>query len=315
MQAFAFWELVLIAEGFQGRRKAIFEDIDRKGGSTWSQILAVCLEIITGIDRRIAEYEVTPTVDTNSAGKTKEQPVQQLPRIGKPLKDGIATSGDLFAATPRPKSRGAGVVDYFDTISKSLGQSPPRTSPAASKLVVKAENALLTPKQKAEVAKDGFPAVIREWMIWFLQTSVGWPFRHEYKRRIAKVVLGSPFGDVGIIVDAIDSLTRFAVCSLQEDKYGNVQRDVKKIIQTLTGTVTKLEKFKRSIGVHWTDVEKKQDSPEVDTILAALKAGLNELIEAFGNYSEDLRLSQSEMRQAREAATPAPAMREMEERR
>jgi nucleoporin NDC1 len=313
-QAFAFWELVYIAEGFQGRRKAIFEDIDRKGGSTWSQILTVCLETITSIDKRIAEYEGTPAVEMNSAGKKKEEPVPQLPRIGKPLKDGITKPGDLFASSPSTKSRGAGVIDYFDTISKSLGQSPPRTSSTASKLVAKAENALLTPKQKEEVAKDGFSAIIREWAIWFLQTRLGWPFRQEYRRRIAKVVLGSPYGDVGIIVDAVNSLTRFAVCSLQEDKYGNVQRDIKKIIQTLTATVYKLEKFKQTIGVHWTDVEKKQDCPEVDSILAALKTGLNQLIEAFGNYSEDLGLSQSEMRLARGAATPAPA-KEMEERR
>ena len=235
--------------------------------------------------------------------------------MSKPLKDGIATSGDLFDSTPRHKSRGAGVVQAFDTISKSLGQSPPRSSPTASKLLAKAENAVLTPKQKEEVAKDGVPALFRDWATWFLQTNFGWPFRQEYRRKIANVVLGSPYGDIGIIVDAIDSLTRLAVCSLQEDKYGNVQRDVKKIIQTLTTTVIKLEKFKKSIGVHWTDVEKKQESPEVDAVLAALKGGLNQLIEAFGNYSEDLRLSQSEMRMAREAATPATERKEMEEKK
>jgi nucleoporin NDC1 len=124
---------------------------------------------------------------------------------------------------------------------------------------------------------------------------------------MAAIVLGQPYGDVGIIVDAIDGLTRFAVCSLKEDKYGNVQRDVKLIIRTFTTTVTKLEKFKQDLGVHWTDVEKKQQSPEADAILVALKGGLSQLVEAFGDYSEDLRLSQSEMRMAREAATPAPA--------
>jgi nucleoporin NDC1 len=305
-QAFAFWELAYIAERFQGRRKVIFEDIDRQGGSVWSQILTICLEIITGIDKRIAEYEGT-------ALKAKmEEPVPEQPRIGKPLKDGISKSGDLFQSTPRPKSRGAGAIEYFDTISKSLGQSPPRPSQAASKLLVKVENAVFSPKQNEQVAKDGMPGLLREWATWFLQTKLGWLFRQEYRRRIAKVVLGSPYGDAGIIVDAVDSLTRLAVCSLQEDKYGNVQRDVKKIIQTLTATVTKLEKFRTSIGVHWTDVEKKQDSPEVDTVLDALKSGLNQLIDAFGNYTEDLRLSQSEMRLAREAATPAP---EMEEKR
>jgi len=295
-RAFAFWELAYIAERFQGRRKVIFEDIDRKGGSAWSQILDVCLETITGIDTRIDEHDRTSTVNGMAKVKKNEGPVSKLPLIGRPLKDGIAKSGDLFESPSHPKSRGAGA--YFQT----LGQSSPRTSPIASKIMAKAEDVILTPKQKDAVAKDGFPAIFREWAIWFLRTKLGSPFRQEYSRSIVKVVLGSPYGDLGVIVDAIDSLTRLAVCSLQEDKYGNVQRDIKKIIQTLTTTVTKLEKFKTSIGFHWTDVEKKQESPEVDAVLDALKSGLNQLIEAFGDYSVDLRLSTSEMRSAREAA-------------
>jgi nucleoporin NDC1 len=317
MQAFAFWELVYIAQRFQDRRKAIFEDIDRKGGSTWSQILAICLETITGISTRISEYEGTPvTADVKPVTK-KDEAIPSLPKIGKPLKDGLKEPGDLFSSPPPPTSKRAGVVQAVGTFAKAHGQSPPRSSSKALKLLSKAENAILTPKQKEEVSLDGFGALIRDWGIRFLQSNFGWPFRQQYRRKIATVLLGSPYGDVGIIVDAIDSLARLAVCSLQEDRYGNVQRDVRKIIQSFTATVIKLEKFKTSIGVHWTDVEKKQESPEVDTILAALKGGLSELIEAFGDYSEDLRLSPSEMRLAREAASPAepPGRKEMEEKR
>jgi nucleoporin NDC1 len=119
---------------------------------------------------------------------------------------------------------------------------------------------------------------------------------------MAAIVLGSPYGDVGIIVDAIDALTRFSVCSLIEDKYGNVQRDVPLIIRTLTSTVNKLKDFKKNSKFHWTDVEKDRVCPEVDAVLIVLKTGLDELISAFGNYSQDLGLSQSEMRKAREAA-------------
>ena len=290
----------------------IYEDIDRKDGSTWSQILAICLETITGIDSRISEYERS-TIDGKAEALKMENPIPQLPRIGQPLKDGIARSGDLFEATPRPKSRGASAAQYFETISKSLGQSTPRnTSPVIATLMAKAEDAVHTRKQKEDLAKDGFPAPLRDWAIWFLQTHLGWPFRQEFSRKIANVVLGSPYGDVGMIVDAIDSLTRLAVCSLQEDKYGGVQKDVKKIVQILTATYTKLEKFKTTMKSHWTDVEKKRESNEVAAILDALTNGLDQLVEAFGNYSEDLRLSQSEMRLAREAATPARTKREQQ---
>ena len=285
----------------------IFEDIDRKGGSAWSQILVVCIEVIKGMDSRIAEFQTPPAAPKPAA---KEETTQPLPRMGQPLKDGLKQSGDIFSPS---NSKSKSVAQSVGSFAKAHGQSPPGSSPIARKLLTKAENAVLTPEQMKKVEANGPSAVFKDRAIVFLQSSFGWPFRQEYRRRIAAIVLGSPFGDVGIIVDAIDSLTRFAVCSLEEDKYGNVQRDVKLIIQTFTASVTKLEAFRHGLPLHWTDVEKKGDSPEIDTILAALKGGLAELIGAFGDYSDDLRLSQSEMRLAREAATPARAGKEMEQ--
>ena len=93
----------------------IYEDIDRKGGSTWSQIQTACLETITAIDNRIDGYGKVSTV--GGKAEAKGELIPQLPRIGQPLKDGIAKSGDLFQPLPRPTSRGAGAVQYFDTIS------------------------------------------------------------------------------------------------------------------------------------------------------------------------------------------------------
>ncbi len=246
------------------------------------------------------------------------QDIPALPRLAQPLKDGMKGPGDLFTASPKPSSTPLRVAQTVGKIAKDHGQSPNGgISPKARKLLESAESAVLTKEQKDAIASGGVGAVFREWTLWFIKTDLGWPFRQEYYRKVAAVVLGQPYGDVGIIVDAIDSLTRFAVCSLTEDKYGNVQRDVKLIIQTFTATITKLETFKKSTGFHWTDIEKKQESPEVDTILAALKGGLNDLVSSFGDYSEDLRLSQSEMRMAREAAaTPiVEKVPEMEQRK
>lgn len=242
-----------------------------------------------------------------------------LPRLGQPLRDGLNQPGDIFSQPPKAGSIGVH-IEAVGKFAKEHGQSPPSAlSPKSRKLLGKAEEVILTKAQKEALATQGFAGLFKDWFGWVLRTNAGKPFRQEYRRKLAAIVLGQPYGDVGVIVDAIDALTRFAVCSLKEDKFGNVQRDVKLIIRTFTNTVTKLEGFKKSIGIHWTDIEKKQESPETDTILVALKSGLNELVEAFGDYSEDLRLSQSEMRMAREAATPAPtpapARPEMEQRK
>lgn len=309
-RAFAFWELAYIAERFEGRRKAIFEDIDRKGGSAWSQILGVCLGVINGITLRIADYERPPTAPSSTTA-SNQTAIPGLPRLAPPVKDGLKKSGDLFGAVPRASSASQTALEAVGKYAKIHGQSPPGPlSPKTRRLMEKAEGVVLTPEQKQVMAAQGLTGIFRDWALAVIKSKLGWPFRQEYRRRIGAVVLGAPYGDVGIIVDAIDALTRLAVCSLTEDKYGNVQRDVKLIIQTLTATITQLEAFRTRIGIHWTDILANQESPEVDVVLAALKSGLGDLVAAFGDYSEDLRLSQSEMRMAREAATIAapPAM-------
>ncbi|KAL3427717.1 nuclear envelope protein (nucleoporin protein Ndc1-Nup) [Phlyctema vagabunda] len=302
-KAFAFWELVYISQRFQGRRKIIFEDIDRKGGSAWTQIFSACLEIINGVNQRITQYE-NPT--SNSVKPEDTVPEATLPRLAQPL-----TTGNVFSSAPAPVTRRAGVAQTVGSIARSHGQS---TSPGYLK---QAKAVLLNPKHQEAVVPGGFQAMIYSYAVPFLNSFVGWPFRQAYQRRINSIVLGTPYGDVGIIVDAIDALTRFAVCSLTEDKYGNVQRDVKTIISTFTATINQIQKFRTTLTFHWTDVEKKAESPEVDIILATLKGGLHELLAAFEEYAFDLRLSQAELRSAREAAAPVPSRenQEMAERR
>lgn len=293
MQAFALWELVYIAQSFQGRRKTIFEDIDRKGGSTWSQILEICLGTVNDVNVRISQYlQPQPAPATQPI-----QDIPSLPRLSAPLKD-----GNIFSASPSPRTTGASIGAAVGSIAKAHGHSA--DGPQALKFVGKAKSKILNPDQQKALSSEGLWAKARGLTLQIVESPLGWPFREDFRRRMAVIVLGSPYGDVGTIVDAVDSLTRLSVCSLAEDPYGNVSRDVPEIIRSFTTVIATLEGFKQSLGLHWTDVEKKQDSPEVDVILSALKGGLNELIAAFEDYSVDLRLSQSDMRMARNAATP-----------
>ncbi|KAI9054172.1 hypothetical protein LZ554_001343 [Drepanopeziza brunnea f. sp. 'monogermtubi'] len=304
-RAFAFWELVYIAARFEGRRKAIYEDIDRAGGSAWSQILDACLGVINGIEIRIANYGRPSSDAPPDPCRTPEPPTPGLPRLSQPPRDGLKESGDLFT-----RSRGSSAAGKIKDYARSQGQSPLGPASAKAKKALAIAEKVLIPKEE-EPGRPSFSGMFKELALRILKTQVGVPFRQEYRRKISAVVLGEPFGDIGIIVDAIDAVTRFSVCSLREDKFGNVQRDVSLIIRTLTSTVTRLEAFKANLGFHWTDIEKKQESPEVDIVLAALKRGLNELVIAFGDYSSDLGLSQNEMRMAIQATTPAAEKPEM----
>jgi len=260
--------------------------------------------VVNGINTRITEYESPPATPA-AVVQTQDDP--GLPRLAQPLKD-----DNIYSASAAPKSRAATMAQTVGSIAKLHGQSP--SEPPALKMIDQARSMLPVDKNKA-LSNSGIITIANRYVMQFLQSPIGQPFRQEYRRRMAVVVLGTPYGDVGLIVDAIDSLTRLAVCSLKEDPYGNVQRDIPTTIRTFTATIAKLEGFKQRLGTHWTDIEKKQESPEVDTILAVLKGGLQELLAAFGDYSENLRLSQRDMREARDAATPVvPKVVEMEEK-
>jgi nucleoporin NDC1 len=115
-------------------------------------------------------------------------------------------------------------------------------------------------------------------------------------------VLGAPYGEPSLYVNAACALSGLAVKSLREDKYGNVQRDVAAVIRALTGVVKKLEEVKAGLPNHWTDVEGGRGCPEVEEVLDALRDALKRLMEAFGLYARDLRLSLTDVRLAREAA-------------
>lgn len=266
--------------------------------------MEVCLNTINEANLRIANY-LSPALAPAPAAK--EQDIPGLPRLAAPIKQ-----DNIFSSSPPPKTRAESAAFTVGSIAKAHGQSP--TQSPAQKLIKQATSAMPA-EGKEMLTPQGIWKVLGPYATQVLESPVGWPFRQEYRRRIASVILGSPFGDVGIFVDAIDVITRLAVYSLKEDSYGNVQRDVPTIIRTFTSTINRIEAFKKSIGVHWTDVEKKQESPEAETILAALRGGLQELIDAFGDYADDLRLSQRDMREAREAATPVPKEVEMKEKK
>jgi nucleoporin NDC1 len=290
--------LTCIAQRFEGRRKAIFEDIDRKGGSTWSQILDACLGVIDGMNSRITEYLTPPP---------PPQPIEEpgLPRLTGPLKE-----DDILSPVPKRKMTGDTIARYVSSTIKA--HSHPQDGSPILKAIEKSSAQVLSRGMGKESSPVGSPEK-HTLSSRVLQSPLGWPFRQTFRRRIAVIVLGSPHGYVGLIVDAVDAVARLAVCSLKEDPYGNVQRDVARIIRTFTATITRLESFKVSLDTHWTDVEQKRDSPEVDTILTSLKSGLHDLLEAFGDYAEELRLSQSDMKSAREAATPLPTKAIVEE--
>lgn len=119
------------------------------------------------------------------------------------------------------------------------------------------------------------------------------------------MVLGSPFGELNCIIDSVNALTALALASLTEDSYGKVAKDVKLLIQAFVSVIQSVEGFVRDLPVHWTDVEYSDSDrrvEEVDLVVGSMKAGLKEMVDAFGKYATELGLTERDIKAARRVA-------------
>ena len=308
-KAFAFWELHYVSQHSAMRRKSFFEDIDRQGGPTWSQLMNLSLDVVQDVNVRIAGA-INPSPPTPRSSQQGQQGnPQPLPRLSAPLRE-----GDIFTASPRPASRPEMVQSTVGSLAKSYGQAPSapvrdsRTSPSVKQYLEYGVDKALTADQRRALTIEGMRATLNAYLLRFLKSPMGPAFRQTLSRRSAAIVLGTPYGDENMLLHAIGSLTRLAICSLEEDPYGKVQGDVAIIIRIFVSTTDNLETLKRALPAHWTDVEATQQAHrdasfgQVDKLLQVVRRGLVQLLQAFGPYADNLGLSPGEVRMARDAA-------------
>ncbi|CRG85427.1 hypothetical protein PISL3812_02490 [Talaromyces islandicus] len=337
VKSYAFWELCFISQQFSDRRKAIFGDIDREGGSAWKQVLEACIEHISSVTGRINSYK-NPPPSAAAAAPSKDATVsypqlQTLPHLTEPPKQ-----ENIFA--PSPKANGFG--DSLGARAKSYGQSPDWTPTATAKAreaLDQASNMILTPERKrlflggsseqpkllpappaTSSSQSSFNFSSIPFVSQFLRSPVGKPFRQTYAQRLCSIVFGTPYGQLSSIVDAIESIAQLLISSLTEDSFGQVQSDVPRVIALFTNTITTLESFvggdsvNGGLDIHWSDVTfppasqpeaqakaRRQDIGDVDIVLSTLKFSLADLLAAFEKYQREVGLQTKDIRLAKAA--------------
>ncbi|KAK5634208.1 hypothetical protein RRF57_009922 [Xylaria bambusicola] len=296
------WELAFIARDYAARRQAIFEDIDRKDGPMWSHIYAVCIETVKGLERRIDEWGRAP-----APTEPAPTPTQPRERLSQPLR-----ANDVSA--PRHVAKTSLVANTVAQLVTSPGRTPAQDwAPVIKRKAGQVADQVLTRQQREAVQPEALRGYLGTLSLRIMALPVVGPvFQQSFGRRLAKAVLGSPYAETSVYINAAYALSRLAVHSLTEDRYGNVQRDVPTIIRTFTTVIRKLETFRDGFPTHWTDLSQNRQCPEVSEVLNALKDGLAALVEAFGPYSGDLRLSRADMRLAREASQRPQEQRQPE---
>ncbi|KAK2026881.1 nucleoporin protein Ndc1-Nup [Colletotrichum zoysiae] len=302
IRCFALWELAYIARNDEGRRKAIFQDIDRKDGSTWSQIYVHCLNVIKSVENRIDDYgkpAAVPAVPVQSE--------EVRARSSAPLKE-----DPIFQSKPANRTVRGEMEKALSQVGRHSGASPvSQLSPMAKKTLRGARDKVLSKEQQEALSSPQLKSQLQTWALKVISNEyVGWVFRQEFRNRLTAVVLGTPYSELSQYVNAADVLSLLAVHSLTEDTFGKVHKDIPTIIRTFTTVISKIEAFKSNFPVHWTDIEQNRAAPEVDALIAALKTGLAQVIAEFEPYSSDLRLTRTDMRLAKEAAAQQAPSRE-----
>lgn len=309
MQCFAIWELSLIAQNFEARRKLIYADIDRKDGPMWSQVYATCMGVIKSIETRADSYGVVPT------------PPAPMPQEQNTKRGLSALRNDAVLTSSAPQTKAGKVIQLIDQGVQAIGSgahadgsSLTRLSPVAKKTWKQAKDQLLSKEQQEAVSPEGIWGRVEscslqliKYLSWFDAL-----FRQDYRTDLAGAALGTPHAEPWLYINAVSSLTRLAVHSLGEDQFGNVHRDVPSIIRTLTQVIRKVEDLKVRVPVHWTDAGNPRESPEVEQVLDALRAGLTEIVASFEPFSHDLRLTPGDLRLAKAAMKVAEKKKEAE---
>lgn len=273
VRTFAFWELVIIAQSSAERRKAIFIDIERPTGPMWSQMLAEALKVLKRVDERISP----PTAPAPNAN-AKPPTIESLPKIVSQTK-----SSDIFASPTPSQSALKAVEGWALAGARRIGTSPEPWRPPLDKAVKMIEDSAVT---------DARQAITKE----IKQSPLAWFFSSCNAAKINATVLGSPYGNAAILVDAIEAVTRMMVASLQEDLYGNTIKGVPSAVKQFTTSITLIETFIKS------NPPGNGDISEVEIILGRLKAGLRELLAAFQTFLTDKALGIGELNAAKRAS-------------
>lgn len=254
----------------------------------WSQVYRLCLDVVKDMETRIDAY-----------GKKPEPPQEPVPVSREATDTALQISDNpILLSTPAKKSRVENIADKMAV--RSPGQ-PARLSPIVQKGLGHAKGFVGEVTRQATSSED-LHSPIQQWTRRFLESPIGVPFKQTFDLRLSVVVLGTPHAEPSLLINAVSALTRLALQSLAEDNYGNVQRDVAAVIRAFTAATVKLDKFKAGFPVHWTDLGGSRECADVDAVLETLREALRQLIEAFGLYARDIRLTFADVRHAREAA-------------
>ncbi|KAF2471607.1 uncharacterized protein BDR25DRAFT_260073 [Lindgomyces ingoldianus] len=294
----ALWELAMITDRFDDRRKSIYGDLDRKKGPTCKQVTELCLAEINHITKRIEDASLGAHKSHENGKPTRASPVELVSRISQPLRQ-----DQVAAPEPLPTTR-MGRIEWKTSQIARAHSSPQNAADSKAREYLKKGQVQLN---------EGARQAESLWTVYktkLVASPLGWPWRSCVRRHANAVINGTPYSRQSAIMNAITSLTNLTVASLKEDEYGQFNGQVPEIIRTFSLAIKKIETYMQGLDVHWTDLDclARQDTerkkiPEVQAVLESLKEGLEKILRAFNEYLSNMGMSRQEILEAKKLVT------------
>lgn len=308
-KAFAFWELWLICSQYPLRRKTIYSEVDRLGGSTWAQISTCCLGEISGMQARIRDAQAPQQQQQQQQQGAAPQSFPQ--NLGLPkILDQSVRDGNVLANQRRSWVQSVGAA------AKSYGQSPNANNPVmprAKRAIEWSTDRVLSKEEQQRLSKDTITKEANNTLVSILRSPPGEVFRQTFARRVCAVALGKPYSNRSNIIHASMILSLLCTCSLAEDDLGQVAKSIASIIRTYTSTIATVNRYIASLQPSWTDVfftEQDRTVKEVEEVMNVFKADLESILLAFSEYAGAIGVTKMELREAREAVGKGREMRQ-----
>jgi nucleoporin NDC1 len=273
-QSFAFWELDFLSSERPDRRKAIYNDVDRKPSTTWEQILSECLRTLSEVDTSVFSLIIPP------APEPVTPPAENL-ALTAPLSSPppIPMSPAPFVSTGRSPGR-----SFVESMQSTTGETPDKLLRSRLPPLPEEMNAPIVQ------ARENLNS-LKEYTVPMLASTFGYPLRHTIARTTSAAIPNHR-----LVCHAISALAKLTVASLEEDDYGVVQNHVVGILKAFLETLETLERFLEKPPIHWTDTESKlimeqggkPEMIEAEEVAKELKDAIKEIGGAFRPHFEDM---------------------------
>ena len=309
-QAIAFWELALITDRFEDRRKTIYGELERKKAPTFKQVSDICLAEIKEVTLRIsAALDPKFRPDEQDDKKNPLAPISLVPQIAQPLRN-----AQIAGPGVPPETRLQKIESVTSQIARAHSSSENAKNAQARKYL----------KQGQEKFNQGVQEASGTWTTYsnkFAASYFGQPFRYCIRRTANVVVNGAPYSRQSSIFAAVTTLTNLTVASLKEDEYGQFNAEVPEMVRVFTTAIKKIDEYVASLQIHWTDVDclarpesERKKIPEVDIVSEVLRDGLERILGAFNEYLSPMGMARAEIQEAKKLVARS-LLTEMEERR